>query len=351
MINPALRQEIENTFEVVRDRCTRDEIVIICPQPGCSDKSGHRGINIKTGATSCFLCGVAGHVIPWAKRIGIEFRATDDTGGISLSDMVDWQPSRAKAMLPLVQPVKMPAGFTRIADDPSSVYTRCISRLARRKHLDHVDFAQVDAGFTRDDPRWEPYAIFPVIEDGVRVYFQGRLYSEEPGESTKRFPGRWEVKFGARYWVYNIDELRKKQAPIVLVVEAILNVLSLRRKLAELGRADVVAVSVFKHGISTEQVLKLNRCGFLKEICLLFDHDATDASWKTSWKIANRLKVTIAEMPAGPDNTRLDPNDDVDAAWDAFLNRKVYTPLSANEHLARSRFARRALASLAGKRF
>lgn len=321
-----LRQLIEANFEVVRDRSSTNEVVILCPENGCGDRTGNRSINLKNGKTNCWKCNVAGTFAIWARRHGFHFD-DGDVGGMSLEDLKNWKKAEASFLAP-VRPVELPRGFTRMADEPDSAYTKFIGRMARRKHLTRQDFMDAGVGFTREG-KWEPYAIFPVFEDKVPVYWQGRLYSEEPGQKTKKFPYNDEVKYGARYWLYNIDELRATRAPRVVVVEAILNVLSLKRFFRERAITDMVAVAAFKHSVSAEQMMKLNQCSWLKEVILLFDHDATQQSWRGSEKMANHLSVSVAAMPLGDGNAKLDPNDDVELAWEAIRQREPYTALNA----------------------
>ena len=110
-----------------------------------------------------------------------------------------------------------------------------------------------------------------------------------------------------------------------MVVESVLNVLSLRRKFREIGCTDMVPVCVFKHHISNVQLLKLIRCTALKEVCLLFDHDAIEATWRLVSTLTNRkIGVTVAEMPLLDGNKKLDPNDNADAALEAIDQRIQY---------------------------
>lgn len=317
-----LKAEIQSTFEVVHGRCTSEEIVFVCPQPGCGDKTGNRAVNLKTGKTNCWRCNVAGSFLRWAKALGYRFENSDD---ISEDTIQALEQAQRKSVLPLVQAVQLPKGFTPIAEEPNAIRSRYIVEMAVRKNLDRQAFEEANVGFTRDAPKWEEYAIFPVVEYGVIVYWQGRTYHDRPGESTKLFPSRDEVKYGARYWVYNIDEVRAKKANIVIAVESILNVLSLRRKLNELGWGNVVPVCVFKHRVSMEQALKLHNLKHVQEVCLMFDHDATAKAWESGRQLTNAFALTVAEMPPGPDNKKFDPNDDVEAAIDAFEKRKRYT--------------------------
>jgi len=331
-ISPVLRQEIEGAFEVIRTRSTAHEIVFICPQPGCGDKSGNRSVNIRTAKTNCWRCNVAGDFTAWASRLGYHFSSSGGAGmGTMLADMLPDLNVKPKLFLPPVRTLALPPGFTTLESEPKSCYTRFIGNMAKRKNLDLQSFVDVGAGFTRDDPEWEPFCIFPVREYGTVVYYQGRTYSEEPGEKTKRFPFREKVPYGSRYWLYNIDELMETKAQCVIVVESILNVLSLRKKIAEMGVNGIVPVAAFKHSLSKEQIIKLVRCKHLKEICLLYDHDAIDSSWKSGPRIS-RVRVSVAEMPAGEGNSRLDPNDDVDLAWEAFEKRRSIDMSSSSAH-------------------
>jgi hypothetical protein len=323
-IGPLLKQEIENTFEVIRSLSNQNELTFICPQPGCGDTKGKRSVNLKNGKTNCWRCNVGGDFLQWAKRLGFRFANAEDGGGSSLTlkQLFDIKPE-VRSVLPVVAEVKLPAGFTPIVDEPDSVYTRLIGEMAVRKNLILDDFIEAGCGFTRDG-KWEPFAIFPVIEYSTVVYYQGRTYAEEPGAITKKFPSNAEVKYGAKYWVYNLDEVRAKKAKKVIVVESILNVLSLRWKMRELGVTDTVAVAVFKHKVSLEQFYKLSRLSHVEEVCLLFDHDAIIESWSDARNFTNKFRITVAEMPTGEDNKKLDPNDDVDLAWKVFGERKKF---------------------------
>lgn len=332
LIGPALRREIESTFTVVPSKCTGDELVFCCPE--CGDKSGHRSVNLRSGQTFCFRCNKGqnnrGQFMAWAKALGFVFTSATDVSQISFEELTAQR--QDKFYLPQPRTVSLPRGFTLLSEEPKSVYTRAIVEMAERKNLGKADFLKAKVGFTRDDPRWEPFAIFPVIDGQEVPYYQGRTYVDVPGQTTKRFPSREAVPFGATYWVYNINELRYSHAPIALVVESILNVLSLKRKLGELGWKDVVPVAVFKHHVSRYQFARIMACKHVKEICFLFDHDAIDITWRMQIPAVGR-KVSIAEMPCAPDNSKLDPNDDVDAAIEVFQQRTPFLKGTADHHI------------------
>lgn len=333
-IGPLLRHEIEQTFTVVSSKASPDELTILCPE--CGDHSGHRGISLKTGKTFCWRCGKGknnkGHFLSWARALGYTFANDDGYSSVPVEQLLS-QKEEATSTIPVIQEVELPAGFTPIARCPKSVYTRLITKMACRKNLGYRDFVEAGVGFTMDDPRWEPFAIFPVTEYNLCVYYQGRTYVDVPGEPTKLFPSRNKIKWGAGYWVYNIDEVRLTMPKTVVVVESILNVLSLRWKLREAGWKDIVPVCVFKHHMSQVQMLKLLRCKGVTEICLLFDHDAIDATWRNVGYLGNKVRVTVAEMPLLAGNRKCDPNDDVNAALEAIEFRKAYTMSSVETQL------------------
>ena len=330
MIGPLLKREIESLFVVVASKCTPDELVFICPE--CGDKTGNRAVNIKSSKTFCWRCNRGknnkGHFVAWARALGYEITADSGFSSTPVNELL-YQDESKPSGVPVLQEVDLPKGFIPIARTPKSIYTKLITDMARRKNLDYQDMVEAGVGYTPDDPYWEAYAIFPVQEYRMTCYYQGRTYIDVPGETSKRFPSRKYVKWGAGYWVYNINEVRLKKPEIVVVVESILNVLSLRKKLRQLGWDSVVPVCVFKHSISQVQATKLFRCKGIKEFCLLFDHDAIDATWRNVSYLGNKLAVTVAEMPTKDGNKKLDPNDDVEAAIDAIEQRKVYT--SGNE--------------------
>jgi hypothetical protein len=338
VIGPLLKQEIESTFRVVASKCTSEEMVFVCPEPECGDKSGNRAVNIKTSRTFCWRCGKGknnkGYFLAWARALGYTFASDDGSSSIPVEQLLNEQPQASA--VPVIQEVDLPKGFTPITRTPKSIYTKLITKMAQRKNLEYQDVTEAGVGYTMDDPRWEPFAIFPVYDYDTCVYYQGRTYVDVPGETTKRFPSRNQIKWGAGYWVYNIDAVRVAKPTIVIIVESILNVLSLRWKLRELGWNDVVPVCVFKHHLSQVQAIKLLRCKCVKEFCLLFDHDAIEKTWQSVGYTGNKVKVTVAEMPMLDGNKKLDPNDDVEAAIDAIEKRSLYTAASVSDRLMRS---------------
>lgn len=330
-----IKRTVDELFEVNKDRSTSEELVFVCPQPGCGDKSGNRSVNLKTGRTNCWRCNV-GHpnFFKWVKKLGYDVEdGIVDPDVNEVEKLMDEADNiGVRTITPLMSNAKLPRGFRLLKDNPRSTYYRLIAEMAEKKHLHIDDFVRAGCGYTMEDAYWEPYAIFPVMEWNKLVYFQGRLYGEPPpGEGTKKFPSRRDVSLGSKYWVYNIDRVRELRPATTIVVEAIFNVLSLEKKIASLGVTGVVPVAVFKHNISKPQISKLLGLRGVQEFCLMFDADSTAESWRSAEKLVNQRKATVAELPRSADNRTLDPNDDVDLAWDRFLARRPSSPVEGLE--------------------
>jgi hypothetical protein len=78
----------------------------------------------------------------------------------------------------------------------------------------------------------------------------------------------------------------------VIVVESILNVISLRKYFRQIGYADAVPVAAFKHRVSPEQFYKLSKLKTVRDVCLLFDHDAIGYAWKDARQFVGRFNIT-----------------------------------------------------------
>lgn len=320
-------------------RCTQEELVFLCPQ--CGDQSGNRSVNARTGKTNCWRCNKGGDFVHWARGAGysLELEALPAPTITELQVLTEslGKPIQRTGLGGFALAVKLPEGFTPLIEERpgqpawprGSGYYRLVAAMAERKRLDVDTFEANGVGITRAHRLWEPYAIFPVYEWGKVVYYQGRTYTDAPGESTKKFPSRQECPQGSRFWVYGIDELREAGG-VAIVVEAILNVLSLRRELVKRG-ISAVPVAVFKHKISAEQLGKLMACRGLKEICLMYDDDALASAYQEAKRLCNRVPITYVRLPKG-----VDANDDASLAVDLFERRQEYSSLEQLGDLAGS---------------
>ena len=323
-----IKREIAASFEVVKDRTTDEEVYVICPVPGCGDRSGNRSINVKTLRTHCWRCAEPQphHLKTLYKLMGLEF--TDDYA-MEMPELkaMLYAGEVVKALTP-VQDIPLPDGFEPLSDNRKSCYWRFCKDMAERKRLGIEDLEEAGAGFTRTG-LWEPFCIFPVYEGQRTVYYQGRTYTDEGFETTKKFPSKKVVPYGPSYWIYNLDALAETGIKLVILVESVLNVLSLRRRLRDLGLdREIVPVCIFTHRISRSQIAKLQRYRHIKEFCVLFDSDSSGLAAESGVRLKALLPVTVARMPHGrnADGTlRLtnDANDDVDAALGAIDDRQV----------------------------
>jgi len=329
-----LRHEIAAVFKIVNERSTRDELVILCPVPGCGDETGNRSINLKTLFTHCFRCSgrdekQPGHVKTLFKAVGHDFEDEHALEPEEFAALLKAPRHQKKALTP-VQEVKLPSGFELLSENRKSCYWRFCRDMAERKHLSIEDLEATGAGFTREGI-WEPFCIFPVYEGPRTVYYQGRTYYDEGFETTKKFPSKNDVPYGANYWIYGLDDLEDTKIELVVLVESILNRLSLKRRLRELDVTNIAPLCIFTHELSKPQMLKLYRYKHVKEWCILFDSDSTHGAINTVINSAAAMNCTYAEMPMGvnPDGSirkTNDANDDVDAALEAICNRKRPSP-------------------------
>lgn len=319
-----LKRLLEANFDVIAERCNDEEIAIICPEAGCGDQSGNCSINVKQGLVHCWRCNYKNHVIPFLRHHDVSFEEESLEATINedptetLDDGLDGKKPAAENVV-----VELPEGFTPLAKEPNTIYVRLIAQMAKRKHLYLQDFIDAGAGFTRDG-EWEPYCIFPVYELSRLVYYQGRTYATRfEGGKTKRFPRKKDVPLGASNWLYGYDRIIQGHIKTVIVVESILNVLSLRWRLLCEGINDVAPVAVFKHAISPIQMTKL-LASPAQEFCIMYDGDATKSAWEEARKLSGNRLATVATMPVG-----IDANDDASLAMARFAKREPYTPASA----------------------
>jgi len=194
----ALKSFIEATFPVIKDRSTRQELIIVCPNNGCPDETGNRSINITTGKTNCWRCNSGGDVIKWLRYLG--YSVDSSPHGVTLDDFYDlFNDTPTDFILPKIEPIKLPDGFITCSDNKKSIYTKWIRQMAERKNLSLEDLMDYGVGFTKHDNPWTNYAIFPVVEFDTVVYYQGRTYDDDYGKShlggTKKFPSKEEVKY------------------------------------------------------------------------------------------------------------------------------------------------------------
>jgi len=316
MLSPSqIRSVVENYFEVIPSRSNEREIVILCGL--CHDTSGNRGVNTTTGLTNCWRCGKGFTLKNYAKELGIELDIEEEVSG-EIDDLDESlaELGETRNRTEIVTEVKLPSGFMPLTRDGRDGYHRMAAGMARRKKLTLEALVDAGAGVAPGNYRWEPYVIFPVWEWGRVVYYQGRTLIDPFEGETKQFPSRSELPRGSRYWIYGIDELRRTGGVAVLV-ESILNTLSLRIELAKRGLSEYVPICIFKHKLSKEQLAKLVRCRGVKEVSFLYDADATASADQEAAALVNKFPlVTVAEMPKG------DANDDASLAVDRLLVRR-----------------------------
>ncbi len=342
-----LRRLLEGTFTVIPEKSNEHEVTIICPEPTCGDRSGNRGIAVRSLLTNCWRCGKGGHLGNWAKRLGyaLDLEEGERLVGATIDEvagMLDQLNSvqHAQPVSGYVPSVDLPDGFTYVKDELDCAYARLIGKMARQKNLELEDLIAEGVGFTRARSKWEPYAIFPVFEWGRPVYYQGRTYTKpKDGGTTKKFPDRDELTLGSRYWIHGIDELRE-HGGTPIIVESILNRVSLKKELRRRGIEGFIPLCIFKHKVSPQQFAKINQTRKLcrelgkdvQEIVLMYDgrtRKEVDAgvpgsTIRTAYEDAklfvNGYRTSVVKLP-----DMIDPNDNAEIAVDHLLNRRHYS--------------------------
>jgi hypothetical protein len=323
-LNPHyLRRLLEQNFDLVKERSNDEEIVIVCPEPGCPDKTGNCSINVQKGIVHCWRCNISTHIVPFLTKHEIDFENESLEDFTSDNPIENLEQSLDADKTPQIIDIELPKGFTLLSQEPDSIYVRLIAQMAQRKHLYLQDFIDIGAGFTRFG-EWEPFCIFPVYELNKLVYYQGRTYAPRfESSKTKRFPDKKDIPLGASNWLYGYDRIIQPRVKIVVIVESILNVLSLRWKFKCESITHVEPVAIFKHAISKIQMAKL-LASSADEFCLMYDGDATVNAWEEAKKLSGNRLATVATMPIGTD-----ANDDSNLAFERFNQREKFTPASA----------------------
>ena len=326
----ALKAALEAYFTVVSERSSNDVVTIVCPESGCGDSSGNRTFDLKAGVTNCWRCGnpTSGHAGRWLHLKGIEVEDIQGPSETTASLKEKFNRPLATNSKLANEGIWLPRGCRPLDSDVSHPIVQEISLMAQKKNLELSDFIQAKCHFTdaqfESKADWSQYCVFPVYEMGRLVYYQGRTYSmSKEGGPTKMFPSKAMVPSGSKFWVYNWDHASAPCVEVVIVVESILNVLSLRKALRSIGVDWAEPVAIFKHHLSQIQVDKLLLLG-APEICLMFDGDALSSAWSEAKKLVATKKVSIAEMPVGRD-----ANDDVNLALDRFETRVKWSPALA----------------------
>jgi hypothetical protein len=201
-----------------------------------------------------------------------------------------------------------------------------IGEMAVRKNLEPEDLVEAGVGFTREHPVWEKFAIFPV--NRVRPH---RLL---PRAHLRGRAGRHDQAVphgaGGQVWGALLALQSRRAAPDQGPTGDRGGVDSQRDLSPQIFPADWLhrggARGRFQAPGQPEQFYKLSKLKTVRDVCLLFDHDAIGHAWKDARQFVGRFKISVAEMPAGAENNaRLDPNDDVELAWEVFQKRSPTT--------------------------
>lgn len=214
----------------------------------------------------------------------------------------------------------VPFGYRRVSTDEYLV----------ERGFDLWQFSEYEIGRTRLFGKLKDYVIFLVMEDGENKGYVARItwsrekikkIEEKTGKRVVRYMNEGGVDF-ARL-LFGIDELDEKTITVILVegvtdkanIDRLLNKLNLREKIR--------CCCTFGKKISEEQAEKLYLKG-IKNIVVLYDPDAVEASKQHSVRLKRRFNVLVGFLKEkDPGDLDLEEFQDVMEALEDPINFSV----------------------------
>jgi len=336
---PALIETLDKRFGGSWLSNDGEQINVICPhchKRGMSpDLSGHLGLNFKINKAHCVRCDwgfgdlgkyLSGHGV--AQTINLSDVTRDIHQVLAYKDAKLTKPDLQ------VSEVEFPSYFERIAKDQDDKFTASLYK----KGLDMWDIQKHRLCYA-DSGWYDDYVIFPFIEDGEIVYWQGRAAAKkllEDPKKKKKNPSDKECPLGKANWLYGCQFLRKRCT--IYLCEGSLDQISLQRFLWEKYGLDGghYAVSLQGTALSFPSETKHpynSQWGKIRwyepaEVIVVFDDDA----WKKAMALAELLCRTgltarYAKLSNG------DPNEIVKAGNGDSIINSIRNPNSALDGL------------------
>jgi hypothetical protein len=271
---------------------TKGWIEINCILPGCSDPSQHLGINLKTLAFKCWLCGEKGHAL---KLVQIIEKCSFQKAKKLIKDFP----------LDIFEEEEKEPG--RVID-PSEILPREIQNEWPEIHLDYLK----SRGF---DPEYliKTYKIKPVYLIGkyrfriiIPIFINHRLVSFTAMDILRQDdrPKYMDCPVNesitpVKHCLYNIDSVKDK----ALIFEGVTGV----------WRFGSGSVASFTSNLTEQQILLLAKKR-IKKVFILFDPDAEDKGLK----MAHQLSCIIPSV----EQIKFSEGDPKDMAKDIILKLK-----------------------------
>jgi hypothetical protein len=224
-LTPVLLESLERRFGLTWLSGGGDQINVRCPychKRGLSpDESGHLGINVRINKAHCVKCGWGhGNASSWLENFGVHLT-------VSFTDVID-----DLANLKTIFETKkvrfdssvtpLPKEFELIGSE-SNYFTESLSNKGISREL----MLKNKIGFC-ESGKYDGYVIFPFLEDGERVYFQGRAAYPEllSNPKTKKKNPDSSNGMGKNSWLYGVDRVEKGCR--IALVEGTLDQISLQ---------------------------------------------------------------------------------------------------------------------------
>jgi hypothetical protein len=254
------------------------EINVKCPfcqRRGLSeDTSGHLALNFSKNKGHCVRCdqGIK-DVTGWLKKYhNMPYLVDSRRIGTSIKNL---RKKVAAPVEPEYQEIPLPSGCKPLGVSKWGVssYTKSLIE----KGIFPEEVLEFDLHYCPEG-KYEGYVIFPFIEDGEVVYWQGR--ASLPDMMRKINPSKVEAPLGKAHWLYRRNRIPKGSK--VYLVEGSLDDISAERYLKKHFGEGHYPTSLQGTALSfpTENTHPLNsQFGQLMEIepsevCVLFDPDA-----------------------------------------------------------------------------
>lgn len=247
---------------------------ISCPFPGCSDDKFHCGVNIKTQAFKCWICGEKGHIIrlveaiedcSWPEAMNIAKRFALDPLAFIDDNPRPLKNNRVECLLP-----------------------EEIEQVWPQVHLDYLRSRNFDPDYLI--PKYHLKAVYNIGDFRFRiiapVFIEGKLVSFVSADVLRNNPNRIPYLNCAKeksvipinQCFYNLDSVKDGKA---IIVEGITDV----------WRLGDGAIASFTSNYSTEQILLLKKKK-LQKVFVLYDPDAIDKALK----LAHQLSAIIPSV-------------------------------------------------------
>lgn len=260
---------------------TRNHYIANCPFCG---KPKHFYINRSSQLFDCKKCGEEGNIVKLLHHIGKlfllgEFKSLERSKIKLLSEFSQDEEAEEYEEPPIR---KMPLGFKKVSSD----------EYLRGRRFEKINFNQHTMGYSNLIPSLKDYVLFSVIEDGECRGYVARYIKKIAKDDKKTL--RYKNDKGAKFsnLIFGYDEIIENKTDTVIIVEGIIDKVTLDNVLELHKQDDIKAVCTFGKKISFSQTVKLLRKG-VKNIVLILDYDAIKEMKKHGQKLESHFNVKI----------------------------------------------------------